>query len=1478
MRDESTKTALLFDRLRFSRAPERSKAKDFADTDPGTMLPYIAEGSTLKMMSTTETMRSVADVFRERLMFLVDRLPNTPEFEQIGKGLHSGKPADLEKAFRELRQYAERHPDVYAGAPLLRLVSALPDGFGFWTRAVNEPVSAHKTEAKKLGVKLAERGWYKQTGATITQEIALHFAVGSLYAENLDTVAKGGSHDNGNEPLDLKALVRVYKAAREVYGAAWKKQNPDGMRLVQKRFARLEWEENNPLLNTDEERGQFDRIKKMEQLLKQVAGESKEGSSNTQLMWPLFIKKLWDDEALLQKQFSGVPLREEFDEKMVFASLPNNSHYDDPDFKATLIAIGEKLAPFAPTTPQNEEEHIALAKNALKEFGVPDQVVFKGLYDEGIRTIARRLQWEEIMKFKQMLGKKVEEPKLFDRACQFEEGFFRDFLLFEAWKQEPSKTKEVAQRYLERMQKEVPDGAKANRAVDIMNRYVRDHYQEGTVNEAKTQAGAMSVALGNPRNAEEVEEMTQADVEALNERWKQFIPGVWDASTRLTAPAQKIHHDRKQNFRQRADQEKYPPGRLLHVFSDTASRESGREAVTDTAYVMRILTEFANQDVVALQELNSKDTLRDKDISLARTWVEKYLPEPCMLRDFYLENHLNLTLWNHLKQSRLGEKLEEDGIHLVTTNVDLKDHFSGDKDYGVLPDAYFTDYTLFRVEGLAQKVHLFDEKEQAALATLIRDFSSRMTTGAQEGYERIMLELEEATVRSQYQAIYRDALPRGRTAVESEDRAARDKAFEFVLKRIVEKFPLASYNRDGLLERFALDYATTPEHARRVEEAMYTYLMRKPEVEKEKGEKVPFAPVEAVKKYLAVFKDRESRQRILGWVFGGELPDDRYLEGRTFKINSDEEREAFWLMSSAERRAVLYNALMGENGLFETGDSTEKHKVFVEFLEDFYENNFASILTAEPGKTDMEPVLRTVFFEVFKKYSTPRRVELFCAITERMREVRMKGKKLNAGQAMRLFLEQLGVVGIKAGQVISEQKGLVSDDIKEELSSLRDRAAPFSKFGVFTYLRLAELIGEPRGKVTPPFRISQVGECLGSASIKQAHLAWTTEGKPVVVKVPRPTIDKNYSEDIAVLEQVLAKLRTQGVNVPEFLLHEIVDACTSEFDFGQEGISQQETDGHLYNRKAQVTAQVQGQEGKNGEQIRLDVPDLLFLLRKGDSGVENLQLMVDEYVGGFTLKELEEWQRFASTPPVTPEEQTKKRELQQKLENIYHEYAALVGHEFTQVSVESLRAQIALDLIEQIVSDGVFHADLHSGNAIVDFKPKAKRLALIDFGSVGRSVDTRTEGVTDHRPKFKEFLQNLLFLKMGQGDASRLGELIAEYVELPGWSAVRWGTKIAEINARQAELGGFFKELLSEILAEKGEMNRQFKFLLKSLAAAGGHFEALREYLGKALPEAATRAARERKPVGEVLLQYPGMQKLRPLVEGNAQLKEMLGM
>ena len=50
-------------------------------------------------------------------------------------------------------------------------------------------------------------------------------------------------------------------------------------------------------------------------------------------------------------------------------------------------------------------------------------------------------------------------------------------------------------------------------------------------------------------------------------------------------------------------------------------------------------------------------------------------------------------------------------------------------------------------------------------------------------------------------------------------------------------------------------------------------------------------------------------------------------------------------------------------------------------------------------------------------------------------------------------------------------------------------------------------------------------------------------------------------------------------------------------------------------------------------------------------------------------------------------------------------------------------------VMRQIVSSGVFHADLHPGNIIVTGTDSAPRLALLDFGSVGRLDRTDREAL-----------------------------------------------------------------------------------------------------------------------------------------------------
>ncbi|MDO8617530.1 MAG: AarF/UbiB family protein [Candidatus Uhrbacteria bacterium] len=1500
----TTKQNLLFSRLRFARDPLDSEtvAAHYRE-QLGRVMPYLEPGTKLPKQIEMKEMDSLARGWLTELDFSLSRLPDDPTLARIRKKLASDSPELAEEGFVELQNHSTKHPTLDGSFPALKIIRELPRGFGFYLKALSQDLQPHQAEEtmRKIDLPLATTNarWSNNLlGIPVNHEIGLYFLLGNLYPyEVLKESYKGGHFDQRDIiPLDLQGLVRMYKAAEPIYGETWKKHDPEGERLMRETVARFEWQEKNPLWTTDAERDGQENFKKLWQVLEVVARSPSFGGGMGSFSWTFFLKKLWDEEALLEERFKKVSFKDcdksfaqddaIFDYDKSFAQ--DDAILNDPRFASTLQAMGEKLADWMPKGeepraggPSTSSGQIGIARKLLKEHGAPAETAgnLREIFTKGLREI----QWQDIvLKYKEQLQKKFQEPGLFEKAQQFQEGWFRDFVLNEAWKnQEPKRTRERAEIYLKLMKRETAEGAKINRAPDLMNQYVREHYREGTIEDSRLSiAGWSEIDDQAPKFTEEEldvmeEERTRrvfGQANGLDERYinqlgrNDYFLVKGDKSVNLTEK----HEARKIRFQKRAEEGKNFPGtKGLYLFSDAGSRQPNQEVVSDKSFAARFVSRFANQDIKQIKEKISAGTDYQSTVDRLEKWTTTHLRDASLLKDFYLENALHLRLWNYLRQSRLGPNLEKLGIRLAVTDVDLENHFKG-KDDGVLQDAYFTKYTLFRVEGLAANIDVLMVEEKEALAALIHQLKKFFTPGAVEGYERIAVELEEDRLRGRYEELYRDALPRGRKPTPEEEAAARDRAFDHVFKEILVRFPFAGYSRDDLLERFALQFSSTLDHVRRVEESTYTYLVRHPAEEKEKGEKVAFAPVEAVKNYLAVFQDRESRAKILGWIFGGTLPDDRYLEGRSFHMNPDEERDVFWFMSKAERRAVLYNALMGSNGLFEipVGQMNKlfpssEEKIMMEFLEVFYQHNIATSLANEEQKVSMEPVLRTVFFEIFREYSSPRRVELFHAITERMREIRLKGKQLTVGQAIRLFLEQIGVVGIKAGQVLSEQRGLVSDDVRQELSSLRERAAPFSKFGVFTYLEEAGLLG---AEGESPFHIAAVGECVGSASIKQVHRAQTVEGQHVVAKFERPTIEKNFEEDARVLEKVLEALRNQGTNVPEFLLPEIVDACRSEFDFGQEAFAQREMDAKLYARHAEIVL-----EGTvPAKRVRLDVPDLLYVLRKGEGKVENLQLMVDEEIRGLSLRDIEDWQAFTKTPPDDPERQKRFSEIRQRIESLYPENAPLIERDFASLSLDALRAQIALDLIAQITEDGIFHADAHAGNIMADLRLGAERVALIDFGSVGRSIEELSDRVVDHRPRFREFLQNLISLRMGTGDMKALGEIVNEYVKLEGFTAKTWAARIEEIHRAQPELASFFKALLSEIVAEKGQINRQFKFLLKSLAAAGGHFESLTRYFIRCAMDARVRAEREKKPMREILLTYPGMEKLKPLIESGS--------
>ena len=501
------------------------------------------------------------------------------------------------------------------------------------------------------------------------------------------------------------------------------------------------------------------------------------------------------------------------------------------------------------------------------------------------------------------------------------------------------------------------------------------------------------------------------------------------------------------------------------------------------------------------------------------------------------------------------------------------------------------------------------------------------------------------------------------------------------------------------------------------------------------------------------------------------------------------------------------------------------------------------------------------------------------SLTKKLRELRIKNEKLTLGQAIRLFLEQVGVVGIKLGQILSEHETLVSGEIRSELSSLRDKAAPFAKYGIFTYLRVGGLSKESRQK--GPYLVTEVGDCLGSASIKQAHKV-VVESSPeegsepqpgaaamqAVGKFPRPSIEKNFQEDVHVLQGVSEVLRFQGTNLPPRLVEEVVNACRAEFDFSLEAEAQTEMGETLQRRNANVEMA--------GQELPLAVPKVLYVVKKGEGKAENIQLTLEEYIPGLTFAEIEEYQKLCQEAAPRSEERSRKEELEAKLQEIYGDRAPLATHEYASLPMREIRSQIAVELLTEIVEDGRFHADLHSGNSIIDLTQGKRRIALIDFGSAGRSLELTDAGREDHREPFRDFLQNILLLRFQLSDMQKLGRVLERYVKHPTFQAADWSQRITALNQKHQGVGKFFQEFLSDLLGQQAEIHPQFRLLLKSLAAAGAHLDALATTIAGAISTALARAASEGRPILETLFEHPTMKKLQPFLEKIPSLQQKL--
>jgi ubiquinone biosynthesis protein len=265
---------------------------------------------------------------------------------------------------------------------------------------------------------------------------------------------------------------------------------------------------------------------------------------------------------------------------------------------------------------------------------------------------------------------------------------------------------------------------------------------------------------------------------------------------------------------------------------------------------------------------------------------------------------------------------------------------------------------------------------------------------------------------------------------------------------------------------------------------------------------------------------------------------------------------------------------------------------------------------------------------------------------------------MRPGERLAAALHALGPSFIKLGQALSTRADLMGEDIATDLSTLRDRLPPFP-----TAEARATIAAEFNLPVESLFE-SFEDTAVAAASIAQVHLAVTSEGRLVAVKVLRPGIKAAFARDLdlflwiaGLVERAQPALRRLR---PVAVVETLADTVRVEMDLRFEAAAASEL----------------------RENLR-DDPD--FQVPEVDWRRTGRQVMTSDRVSGIPIDE--------------------------------RERLIAAGHEPRAILEKAANA-----FFKQVFRDGFFHADLHPGNLFI---AEDGAIVAVDFGIMGR-LDRKT--------------------------------------------------------------------------------------------------------------------------------------------------------
>jgi ubiquinone biosynthesis protein len=258
---------------------------------------------------------------------------------------------------------------------------------------------------------------------------------------------------------------------------------------------------------------------------------------------------------------------------------------------------------------------------------------------------------------------------------------------------------------------------------------------------------------------------------------------------------------------------------------------------------------------------------------------------------------------------------------------------------------------------------------------------------------------------------------------------------------------------------------------------------------------------------------------------------------------------------------------------------------------------------------------------------------------------------------LRAVLEDSGGMLVKLGQIASTRTDVLPAATTEELAKLRADVRKVPEAEVREMLETE--LGEPVERAFGSFEF----EPLAAASIGQTHRAVLADGTPVVVKVQRPGIDEVVARDAAVLRLATSQLErrveaARAIRLGDFS-EELIAGLEEELDYLHEGAV--------------------------GTRLREN--------RATDAGIA-----VPRVHASLSTARVLVMEQVVARPIVDPE--------------------ALGA---SPVPRDELARRLLASFIGQVLDDGLFHADPHPGNLLLDAQGT---IWMLDFGSVGR-LDAR---------------------------------------------------------------------------------------------------------------------------------------------------------